>query len=253
MNRKQFIESHGGTCRNWTWSWSFVNHDQRFVIFGAWDRHTEGNTSLILSDDWRISGKGRKQPAYDQSLEHARLVDEEGYALYIFPMTYSPANKGDVGGPARIDGFVPELFRRSLIRVEGNWYASDDMTISRLPEEVDEQELFVEGAARQVTINGFERSAAARKVCLEHHGYRCIVCGFDFEAVYGEIGKHFIHVHHVVPLSDVGEEYQLDPQKDLVPICPNCHAIVHRTRPALSIDKLRRHIVANKAHRAGRK
>ncbi|HCB1572990.1 TPA: HNH endonuclease, partial [Klebsiella quasipneumoniae] len=37
MNRKQFIQSRGATCRNWTWSWSFINHDDQLVIFGAWD------------------------------------------------------------------------------------------------------------------------------------------------------------------------------------------------------------------------
>jgi len=60
MNRKQFIESEGATCRNWTWSWSFINENDKVIIFGAWDQHSKGNTSEIFSEDWRLSQKGKK-------------------------------------------------------------------------------------------------------------------------------------------------------------------------------------------------
>ena len=81
MNRKQFIEANGGTCANWTWSWSFVNEQERFVIFGAWDVYTEGENALILSEDWETRKNGRKQAAYSQAVDHLRLVEQEGYAL----------------------------------------------------------------------------------------------------------------------------------------------------------------------------
>lgn len=95
-----------------------------------------------------------------------------------------------------------------------------------------------EGSKRQVQVNAYERSALARQACVEHYGYRCAACGFDFEAVYGERGRLFIHVHHIVPLAAISEEYLVDPIRDLRPICPNCHAIVHRTDPPCSIDEL---------------
>lgn len=50
MNRKQFIKSQGTTCRNWTWSWSFVKHEDRFVIFGIWNVHEEAGRGLIFSE-----------------------------------------------------------------------------------------------------------------------------------------------------------------------------------------------------------
>jgi 5-methylcytosine-specific restriction protein A len=50
----------------------------------------------------------------------------------------------------------------------------------------------------------------------------------NFEEKYGEIGRNFIHVHHIVPISTIGQEYQIDPEKDLVPVCPNCHAMLHK-------------------------
>ena len=96
-----------------------------------------------------------------------------------------------------------------------------------------------EGAVRRVVVNAYERSAAARRVCLAVHGYDCVVCGFDFRRSYGELGEGFIHVHHLEELSRVGDDYQVDPVEDLRPVCPNCHAMLHRETPALSIEQLR--------------
>ncbi|HCM6844803.1 TPA: HNH endonuclease, partial [Klebsiella quasipneumoniae] len=52
MNRKQFIQSRGATCRNWTWSWSFINHDDQLVIFGAWDVERDQERAVILREAW---------------------------------------------------------------------------------------------------------------------------------------------------------------------------------------------------------
>jgi 5-methylcytosine-specific restriction protein A len=67
----------------------------------------------------------------------------------------------------------------------------------------------------------------------------CTACGFNFEAAYGTLGEVFIHVHHIIPIGAVGDEYSVDPVKDLVPICPNCHAMIHRVNPPLTIEQLR--------------
>jgi len=48
-----------------------------------------------------------------------------------------------------------------------------------------------------------------------------------------------IHVHHIVPVSQMQSSYQLNPIKDLVPLCPNCHNIVHRINPPLELNDLR--------------
>ena len=242
MNRKQFIESQGATCLNWNWSWSFINEKDKVIIFGAWDLHTKGNTSLILSEDWETSRRGRKQSGYSQSREHIRLIEEEGYQLKTFPMQYSSANEEDGSGPAKIEGFTPALTSKSLKKVGNSWYASDDELGSLLPEEVDTPEKYIEGASQQVSVNQFERSAEARAKCIEHYGYKCAICSFDFEQFYGDIGKNYIHVHHVVPLSEIRKEYVLNPITDLVPVCPNCHAIIHRPRPALSVEQLKTHL-----------
>lgn len=91
-----------------------------------------------------------------------------------------------------------------------------------------------------VLVNKYERDAAKRLDCLNYFGYRCQICNFSFEEVYGELGEYFCHVHHIEPLSEVGGEHDIDPIKDLIPICPNCHGMLHRKNPALKPDELRK-------------
>lgn len=88
MNRKQFIQSHGATCSNWNWSWSFVNHDKKMVIFGAWDVQKEQERSVILRERWKtkvVDGRTRKNLGYIQAIEHIQLI-AEGYDLFTFDM-----------------------------------------------------------------------------------------------------------------------------------------------------------------------
>jgi 5-methylcytosine-specific restriction enzyme A len=106
-------------------------------------------------------------------------------------------------------------------------------------EEVTTPERYFEGAVRQVMVNAYERDARARDACIRHYGPECTVCGLRFEDRYGELGKGFIHVHHVVPLARVGENYAIDPLKDLVPVCPNCHAMLHAGDTVLTIEELK--------------
>lgn len=248
MSRKQFIESHGATCRNWNWSWSFVNENEKFVIFGAWDEYRDGNRSLIFSEKWQRNLRGRKKAGYKQSREHIRLVEEEGYQLKTFPMTQSESSKDKTeGGPAQIASFERRLTNKSLKRVGDNWYASDDEMVIRLPEEVEKPEQYFEGVSSKVAVNRYERNRAARTKCIETHGYICAVCSINFEEAYGPIGTHYIHVHHIVPLSKIKKGYKLDPVKDLVPVCPNCHAMIHITEPVLTVEQIRQHLARRRA------
>ena len=112
---------------------------------------------------------------------------------------------------------------------------------SEIPGEVNktEVEIFREGSIRQVIVNAYERNPEARRKCIAHYGTRCYVCGFDFEKRYGDVGKGFIHIHHERPLSTIGEEYEVDPIEYLKPVCPNCHAIIHRRKPAYTITEVK--------------
>lgn len=112
----------------------------------------------------------------------------------------------------------------------------------RAPDEVIDPTGFIEGAVSVVQVNRYERDPHARRVCIDHWGTSCSACGFDFERVYGEIGKGYIHVHHLRELASIRGEYQVDPVEDLRPLCPNCHAMVHQERPAMKIQDLRRRL-----------
>ena len=86
---------------------------------------------------------------------------------------------------------------------------------------------YYEGAMETVKMNRYERDRKAREECVRLKGCKCAVCGCDFEENYGKVGKGFIHIHHVVPISSIGKVYKLDVRKDLVPVCPNCHYMLH--------------------------
>jgi len=98
---------------------------------------------------------------------------------------------------------------------------------------------FTEGEVHEVVQNRYERNREARDKCIEAKGCKCAVCGMDFEEWYGEIGRGFIHVHHLIPISSIGENYVIDPIKDLVPVCPNCHNMLHRKDPPFSPEELK--------------
>lgn len=89
------------------------------------------------------------------------------------------------------------------------------------------EELYIEGGMRDILSNRYERNLAARKKCIAVHGTACKVCGFDFGVAYGDEHAGKIHVHHKTPLSEIREDYMVDPVNDLVPVCPNCHMIIH--------------------------
>lgn len=118
-------------------------------------------------------------------------------------------------------------------------YSETKPSLGLLPEQIENPHEYFEGASQQITVNAFERNAKARSACIEHYGAKCIVCGFNFQEKYGEIGKDFIHVHHIKPLGEIGAEYKVDPINDLRPVCPNCHAMLHKRKPPFSINELR--------------
>lgn len=232
MSRKAFIESHGASCANWTWSWSFVNHDEKFVIFGAWDTNTKNNRTEIFSKSWEY-GADRKKSGFKQSLQHIRLIEEEEYSLFTFPIIMA---KDGEGGSAKIERLIKVLSQKNLLRVQNRWYATDGPP--EWPAE-SESETFLEGSTRTVIVNAYERDPVARKKCLQYYKPICQVCAFNFSANFGRLGADFMHVHHLVPLSSIRRAYRVDPIKDLRPVCPNCHAMLHKKKDVLSIEELK--------------
>lgn len=99
--------------------------------------------------------------------------------------------------------------------------------------------IFDEGNVKRISVNAYERNTLAREECVKYYGYDCLVCKVNFRERYGEIGEKFIHVHHLKPIHKIKKGYKINPKTDLVPVCPNCHAMLHRRKEPLTINELR--------------
>jgi len=108
-------------------------------------------------------------------------------------------------------------------------------------EKAEEDSYYKDGAVKNYYGKRYERNPENRKKAIEIHGLSCVACGCNFEEVYGERGKDFIEVHHVNQLSTIGEEVEIDPKEDLVPVCSNCHRMIHRRKDSvLTVEELRK-------------
>lgn len=148
--------------------------------------------------------------------------------------------------PIEIIGIIKE-HKRKIIAVSDNQFKSDEIEIDCNVEENKHPE----GKLKEVYLNIYERNRKARDECIMYYGATCKVCEFDFEKTYGEIGSGYIQVHHIIPLCEIGEEYKVDSIKDLVPVCPNCHAMLHHNGTSeinISIEELKRLFEENKAN-----
>lgn len=105
-----------------------------------------------------------------------------------------------------------------------------------------------EGRVISYYSNKYERDIKNRKAAIKIHGLRCKACGFDFQEKYGELGIGFIEIHHKVPLFSLEEEILVNPYTDLVPVCSNCHRMIHQKKGfTYSIEELKTAI--NKANK----
>jgi HNH endonuclease len=210
----------------------------------------------ILQNGVVDSAYTRRQgiPESDRQLfrQPIRLADEPDMEAVRRRLTSAQSSIGQAPGASKggnstkriclrlaVPGFGPDDTERLAARLAA---ASGEEPPYRSPEEPPAQRSFAEGAVTQVTVNKYERDPRARRACLDHFGYRCSACDLDFEERYGDLGKGFIHVHHLRELSTVGPAYKVDPLDDLRPVCPNCHAMLHKVSPAMPVEELRRRL-----------
>lgn len=216
-----------------SWYTGYTTHgDDHFIFCGVGTTGRTGHDyqNRFVGDEliWYAKSQSRlQQPSIQSILNPAGYVylffREDNREAFIFAGLAHPKNYVD-SSPVE----VTWVFR-------GTEYNRPEIP----PEEISDPESVAEGAKKTVTVNVYERDPNARRQCLKHWGIKCVICNFDFELVYGELGRGFMHVHHLKPLGEVGEEYELNPVHDLRPVCPNCHAMLHRKRPALSISELK--------------
>lgn len=181
-----------------------------------------------------------KNGYYTPSTDHDEIwpVIKKAHFVYIknlcdtHPNLYKPTRKKN--SLAVVDFLRSEL--NQPIRYPD--YTESHLNLD-LPEEILEPERYFEGTKKSINVNAYERDRKAREACIAYHGTKCQVCEIDLGERYGEVGDGFIHVHHLRPLKDIGEQYEVNPVEDLVPVCPNCHAIIHRREPPFGIDEVK--------------
>jgi predicted HNH restriction endonuclease len=135
-----------------------------------------------------------------------------------------------------VETALVESRQRPKLKSRTKYYSPDEIAGS----------IVEEGAKKVITVNAYERNNKARAGCLKHWGTSCIICKIDFGKKYGKLAIGFIHVHHIKSLASIGKRYRVDPKQDLVPVCPNCHSVMHMSDPPLPIVKVRE--LMKKAH-----
>lgn len=237
MSRTEFIKSLGAKCKNWAWSWSFIDDVNKKIIFGAWEdlRSEDGTRVLILSDDWQENENGDAKLGYIQAREHLNKVMFEGYQLYTF--SQKRKKQSDEKKAAKIDSFEEDVKLKYLVRENKGWYATEQEDYAYSPEE---EEGYYEGDKKEKWSIYYERNPKARMECLTYHGYNCKVCNFNFETTYGLLGRDYIQVHHVNPIATIKKKYKVDPIKELIPVCANCHAMLHVGKVVLTEKELKK-------------
>lgn len=209
--------------------YSFCNDERKQVLFSLDSKHGEGST-LILSKSWSPNG-------YAHSKKHIQKILNEGYDL----LTYRTETTQNKNGKTTVVSYDKLLEKRKLVsKDEEGEYWAEPIGLLFCEEIETSGRGYFEGAKKTITVNAYERNTEARQACIDAFGYICAICEFDFESVYGERGSRFIHVHHIVPLSDIKSEYEVNPQKDLIPVCPNCHAMLHRGGHTIRPEDLKR-------------
>ncbi|MDG1708231.1 MAG: HNH endonuclease [Emcibacteraceae bacterium] len=201
----------------------------------AWDAYGEGNGAMSVSDMERQVVEEWKQP----------LNEEINCSIFKSIELLSPNDYYQITGAEY--GVQASKYKRytddaiiARVRSEFNLRLKPSF-IFREPDESEELESYSkEGEKKFRYTSYYERKPEYREKALRIHGYACKACGFDFEAVYGEIGKGFIHVHHVEPVSEFDEAKVIDPETAMIPVCPNCHSMIHRRKNhTLTIDEVK--------------
>ena len=178
--------------------------DQQPVVMSS---HRSLTSALYANGNVARHWKAEGGKAEEKTFGSARwLLDVEGIRVKLFPhyidrakidstaINHTPVlhEKGIRGSSARL----LKIVRQQLTQIseEPGIVGTTDIA---LPEEVNIEATYYEGAVRQVVVNAYERNSQAREKCIAHYGAYCFICRFDFGKVYGQVGTGYIHVHHL--------------------------------------------------------
>ena len=195
-----------------------------YYVAAHWDG-TKGKTTNYIDIEFDILINPENSVLFDK--DYLDKIDKKNTQQWF------PQQSGISLKPEIIDDLESSWFNfiRENRYIRNSFVSNDVLT--------DITETFLEGKSKEIVQTKYERNPQARKICLNHHGYSCQICDFNFETFFGNVGKGFIHVHHINSIAEIGKEYEIDPKNDLIPVCPNCHAMIHSRRPAFSIEEIK--------------
>lgn len=230
----QEVKDHGSCLDRWSVGRSKdIAPGDRFYLLrlGAEPRG-------IIASGW-IMSQPESKPHWDGSeastlyvdIEYDRLFRPDQSILHID--TLNSAMPDQHWTPQSSGTVLRSEYSTKLEELWAGIHASENTPATESPTD------FIEGTAYTVRMTRYERDPRNRAACIAHHGTACAVCEFDFKKRYGSLGEGFIHVHHLNPLAATRGAHALDPIRDMRPVCPNCHAMLHRKKPLISIDELR--------------
>lgn len=139
---------------------------------------------------------------------------------------------------------IEEEFGKVVLSKNGELGKVIDLDIEA---EKAEEGYGIEGSSRGYYGKRYERNARNRMLAIQEHGLNCKVCNFNFESMYGERGKDFIEIHHIKPLNTLKKAMKINPKTELIPLCSNCHRMIHRRKnEVLTIEELSKILEMNK-------
>ena len=185
---------------------------------------------------------------YKELITALNISDTDSDIIYIRSWNISD----EINGISQIQEILDQIYDYELSYFETElkaWLLDHSRRIKAFPqfdlEPVSSKELpeeiLIEGAMKDIITNKYERNIKARSRCIAYYGTACQICGFDFGAVYGEEFSGRIEVHHRKPLYEIKENYVVDPIKDLIPVCPNCHLVLHSKKDGVySVEEIKK-------------
>jgi hypothetical protein len=196
-----------------------------------------------------VVGVGRSLEDWDgQSHTDKRIYINYPFPEYRIYVDWYIDIRANPVDPQSEFGYIPRGFLKPILKYKD--IAADFVSLETQSEYRGPDELYLppdlqEGKVRNVPVDIYECNPVARRQCIEHYGTICNVCTFIFSKYYGPMGDGLIHVHHLNPISMNLGTRQVDPVKDLRPVCPNCHAIIHKRCPPFSIEEVKKFIEDN--------
>jgi predicted HNH restriction endonuclease len=200
-------------------------------------------TARELARKWEVDARHalyRKDETWYHILDRfpGALFDEHGFILFRTQQDYDSCLGVSRNKESGKNWWVA---KDGIFNIKGYQTFESQLFSARseLPGSHEGESALWEGGKTRVVVNRYERDPKARKACIDIFGATCSICEFDFAKKYGEIGRGYIHVHHLKPLSALGKKYKINPKEDLRPVCPNCHEMLHTMNPPRTMEELK--------------